>query len=323
MKRLIPILLITLSLTGIGCLEKALEYPKNTENSHVEMEKQEFSTVGIIRSINSESSLVQIETVDGFVEEVKTDLVEAFVEGSLLEVHGWRNPTSLIVEADLVNIIDVEKIKILSPNSEATIISPLIVEGFAKTNDGKIYWRIKDSNNAVQLSGFNSIDNVSSYSAFRIEIYLPALEDENFTLEMFSKQSTVEVGLVSLPLNLLSTNTSELVVYFANDKTNTTRDCGAVYPVKREVSQTSATGRASLIELLNGPSESERYQGYRSSIPYNAVIKSFVISDSVAKITISKDFTKTTTCERKRAEEQIKQTLLGIESVEGVVIEVE
>ena len=245
------------------------------------------------------------------------------LNGSLLEINGWRDLASLVVTADSIKIIDLEKIKIVSPDSGATVTSPLVVAGFSKIADQKIYWRIKDKNNAVQLSGSTLVDSeTNSYSAFRIEIYLPALETNSFTLELFTKQPS-EVGLVSLPLNLLSINQSELAIYFSNNRLNTNRSCNSVFPITRKIAETSAVGRAALIELLNGPTESELYQGYRSSLPYNTVITSFIISGKIAKVTVSRDFEKISACEKQRAEEQIRQTLLQIELVEDVEIEVE
>jgi len=336
MKYLLPALIISLCLAGFGCLEGALEYPKEFKTDEMLTEMQTVNLIGVVQSINNETNQIQIVSAGGFIEEIKIipettisfnnetrkNLLD-IASGSLVEVAGTRDQSTLIVTAKTIQTEDLTRIKLTSPDSGATVTSPLIVEGFAKTTNQKIYWRIKDQNNAVQRSGENYIGGEEkTYITFRLEIYLPALEAKNFTLEVFTKQPT-EVGLVSLPLNLLSINKSELQVFFSNDKLNTSRACDVVFPVTRTVAETSATGRASLLELLNGSTDSERIESYRSSLPANTTINSFVISGGVATVTVSKDFEKNSACEKQRATEQIKQTLLQIDSIHDVVIQTE
>jgi len=336
MKYLFSALIVFICLMGFGCLEQALEYPKEFSNPETEVQNQVINLTGVVDSINSTDSQIEIETTDGLLEEILVEPTTAIsvnnesgktfsdiTSGGLVEISGSRDSASLKIKAQAINSIDLIKIKITSPDSGAVIISPLIVDGFAKISNQKIYWRIKDSNNAVQLSGSNTLSgDGTGYVPFRLELYLPALENKNFTLEVFSKQPS-EVGLVSLPLNLLSTNKSELKVYFYNRQLDTSRTCGTVFPITRTVAETSATGRAALLELLNGPTENDFVKGYNSLIPVEATINSFSISGGVASVTVSKDFNKLNNCDKQRAEEQIKQTLLEISFVKEVVINVE
>lgn len=337
MKRLIPVVILSIFLTGSGCLEKALEYPKEFNLEAQETIESTISLIGVINSIDTTLGQIKIETINGFVEEVlispeatislntDTELsIAGLTVGSLAEVFGTRNPTTLVITARTIRMEDLTKVKIISPISGVTVTSPLIVEGFAKTNDQKIFWRVKDQNNATQLSGVNTVvGEEQKYSPFRLEIYLPALEAKNLTLDIFTKQASIEVGLVTLPLNLLSINKSEFQIFLSSDLLNTSRACDVVFPVKRTVAETSAVGRASLIELLNGPTESEHYEGYRSSLPYDTIINSFVISNGQAVVTVSKNFDSLSSCEKQRAAEQIKQTLMQFGIVDDVVIKVE
>lgn len=337
MKYLILATILLLSLTGGGCLEEALEYPKEFTSDNQTSVESTVSLIGVIRSLNTATGQMELETDNGFVEEViitteaaislnseeRKTLTDLTVN-SLAEIFGTRNPTTLIITARTVRAEDLTKIKIVTPTTGVTVTSPLIVNGFAKTIDQKIYWRVKDQNNATQLSGSDVVGGeAQNYTSFRLEIYLPAFEANNFTLEIFSQQKTAEVGLVSLPLNLLSTNKSEFQVFLSNDRLNTTRACDIVFPVKRVVAETSAVGRASLLQLLNGPTETERYESYRSSLPYNTTITSFVINGGTATVTVSKELEKASKCEKQRAEEQIRQTLMQIKSIRDVVIQIE
>jgi hypothetical protein len=337
MKRVTLIAILSLCLAGSGCLEAALEYPKEYGSNSPEVTEATVSLIGVIRSIDPTSGQMELETVSGLIEEVSITpeaIISLNIEegktildltvNSLAEMFGTRDPSTLIINARTIRMEDVTKVKIVAPATGATVTSPLIVDGFTKTNDQNVYWRIKDQNNATQLSGFSAvIGEGENYTPFRLEIYLPALDANNFTLEVFSKQGSVEVGLVALPLNLLSIKKSEFEIFLSNNYLNTNKACNAVFPVKRTVAETSAVGRASLIELLNGPTDSERYEGFRSSLPYNTTISSFVISGGIATVTVSKDFNSLSTCEKQRATEQIKQTLLQFGLVDDVTIQVE
>lgn len=337
MKHLLLILIVFLCLSGFGCLERALEYPKDSDGASEAAVEQNIETVGVVRSIDGGNSRFQIETTGGFVEEISVvpeTLVflnngtpasfAGIVPGILTEISGLRDPATTAIKAVTITLNDLTKIVLSSPRNSATVTSPLILEGFTKTADQTIYWRVKDANSAVQLSGSNLVGgDGKDYTSFRVEIYLPALEANSFTLEVFVKQQQIEIGLVSLPLNLLSTNKSVLQIFFANNQKNSAGTCDAVFSVTRTVAETSATGRAALIELLNGPNNDEKTQGYRSSLPARTTIASFVISGGMAAVTVSKDLDSLGACEKQRAEEQIKQTLLQIGLVNEVEIQTE
>jgi spore germination protein GerM len=337
MKYLTAAILASLCLFGFGCLEGALKYPKDYTSETNETTTQIVETVGVVRSVDNENGLFQIETAGGFTEEIgltpETAIIsndgapQTFVEvtpGVLVEIIGSRDPVNLILKAETIKINDLAEITLASPRAGATVTSPLILEGFTKTIGKKIHWRVKDANNAVQASGSSAIrSDEKNYTPFRIEIYLPALETNAFVLEAFSQSEQTESGLVSLPLNLLSTNKSGLQIFFANSQQNAASDCLTVAAVTRTVAETSAIGRAALLELLNGPTEEEETLGFRSSLPADMTINSFIISGGTATLTISKDFHSLGVCNKQRAEQQIKQTLLQIDSVDEVVIQVE
>jgi hypothetical protein len=336
MKYLLLAMILFMTVSGGGCLESALEYPKTNENSATETETT-VDVIGIIRSIDQATSELELETADGLIENVVLDSQAVVTidglsdkattdlnQNSLAEIFGTRDPTSLIITARTVRAEDVTRIKIVSPVANAITTSPVIINGFVKTSDEKIYWRVKDQNNAVQLSGFNAVSGIAGgYSSFTSEIFLPALEATNFSLEIFVKEKNTEVDLQTVSLNLLSTEKSEFDIFFSNDRLNTTRACDIVFPATRVVAQTSAVGRAALLEILNGPSDAERYDDYRSSLPPGTAVSTFVINRGIATVTVSKNFNSLGACEKQRATEQIRQTLLGIGLVDDVVIEVE
>lgn len=337
MRNLLLFSVIFLFLAGSGCLETVLEYPKDDSSTNNQTEAPTISVSGVIQSLDSGGRLMLLKTVLGLEEEITVAanavisidnaegrLLNDIPLGAVAEIFGTRDPATLIITARTVRADDLTKIKIVSPKESNTVTSPLIVDSFVKIAGQKIHWRIKDQNGSEKLSGFSEINgNKEAHEPFRLEIYLPALETNGFTLEVFAKQNDLEIGLVALPLRLLSTNKSSFQVFLANNSLNAAWSCTAVFPVDRTVAETSAVGRAALIELLNGPTETEQWQGYRSSLPLNTTIPSFIIVSKTATVTVSKNIEQAGNCEKQRAFEQIKQTLLQIDLVDGVVIQIE
>src|SRR3989338_8654075 len=97
------------------------------------------------------------------------------------------------------------------------------------------------------------------YGSFRLEIFLPALKESAFTLELFtySAKDGSEQDLVSIPLNLLSTKTVTFNTFYRNTKQKGGADCKTVFPVSRTLAETAALGRTSLSTLLQGPTKEE------------------------------------------------------------------
>jgi len=78
--------------------------------------------------------------------------------------------------------------------------------------------------------------------------------------------------------------TINLKVYFGNmalSATNEQDECKRVYPVVRVVNKTPAVARASINELLKGPTEQEKSQGYFSLIPTDSKLNSISISNGL------------------------------------------
>lgn len=325
----------------MGCLDEALKYPKDFSPTPTVEEKNKTEIVeltGLISLIDTQTNNLQITLTDNQTEEILVASEASVVwngaagklsdltTGSFAKIYGTRDLASLIITARTIRASTIEKLLVVSPTPGSTVTSPVIIEGFLKNNYQGLSWQIKTSGGASQLSETNNLEqSQTAYSAFRLEIYLPALEQTEFQIELSAENLKTKKTetLLSLPLSLLSINKSTLNIFFANNQLNTRRSCTEVFPVTRSVAETSALGRASLLQILNGPSENERYQGYRSSLPYKTIINSFIISGGIATVTVSKDIEKTSNCEKQRAFEQIKQTLLQIPSVKEVMIRIE
>ncbi|MFH1252801.1 MAG: Gmad2 immunoglobulin-like domain-containing protein [Candidatus Uhrbacteria bacterium] len=339
-------LLTVLIFGGFGCVEEALKYPKDysefvIKNSGqlINQNSETIKLIGVVSFLENSADSFQLTLTDGSTENIKiasdvtislnsqtAGIPADLSTGWLAEIFGTRDLTNLIVTARTIRIINSQSIFIIAPEANATVTSPLIVSGFTNLQTSNISWHIKDKENNSLSTGTQAFTPIAnSFSPFRLEIFLPVLASNSFALEIFSlnPQTNLEESLTTLLLNLLSINQSELNIFFINDRLNTSRTCNTVFPIKRLVAETSATGRASLLKILNGPTESESREGYRSGLLFNTTINSFVISGGVATVTVSNDLKKLSSCEKQLAEEQIRQTLLQIRSIKDVVIRTE
>lgn len=102
-------------------------------------------------------------------------------------------------------------------------------------------------------------------------------------------------------------------------------DCSNVYPVGRTVPQTTAVAQAALLELLKGPTEAEKLEGFITSINEDVTLNSINIADGIAYA----DFDSTLqyqvggSCRVQNIISQIKNTLLQFPTVDDVLISID
>ncbi len=94
--------------------------------------------------------------------------------------------------------------------------------------------------------------------------------------------------------------------------------------VQREIPFTEGVARAALLQLIEGPTETQRQEGYFSSINENTGIQSLSIVDGVAYVDFSSDLEEgvagSATVFFIRS--QIEETLKQFETVDDVVISI-
>jgi spore germination protein GerM len=120
-------------------------------------------------------------------------------------------------------------------------------------------------------------------------------------------------------------------VYFANQKlTPAGKECdGIVYPVKRQVQTTASVARAALEQLLAGPTESEKANGYFSF--FSDETKSMLLGIKVKNRTAYVNFkdmrnklgNATTSCGSTDFIAQLEKTVLQFPAIKRVFFAVE
>jgi spore germination protein GerM len=113
-------------------------------------------------------------------------------------------------------------------------------------------------------------------------------------------------------------------VYFSNDIFDPEITCENVFPVERTVSK-AAPARAALEELLKGPSEAERKEGYGTGINKGVRIQKLVIAGGTALADFSPqlEYQVGGSCRISLIRKQIEKTLLQFPSVSKVVISID
>ncbi len=116
--------------------------------------------------------------------------------------------------------------------------------------------------------------------------------------------------------------TTKVKVYFNNDKLDPEFSCNKVFPVEREIAKTPAVGQAALTELLKGPTEQEKTDGYFSNINQGVKIQKLTIEDGVAEVDFDEqlEYQVGGSCRVAAIRSQITETLKQFPTVKEVVI---
>lgn len=131
----------------------------------------------------------------------------------------------------------------------------------------------------------NGIIKCNMISGLPLQLYY--VKDEN-SLEIYDKvMSSFKVSEIKKETN---NELMEITLYFGNEIKNPgSWDCSLVYPVKRMIPKTDAVARASLEELIKGPTKEEKSLGYYGTLPVEVKINSININNGILSIDFSKE----------------------------------
>lgn len=122
-----------------------------------------------------------------------------------------------------------------------------------------------------------------------------------------------------------SGNDIEVKVYYMNNNLDKEITCNKVFPVIRQIAQTQAVASATLAELLKGPTEAEKANGYSTTINPGTQIQKLSIIDGLARIDFDNTLEKNVagSCRVTAIRSEITETLKQFTSVKDVVISVD
>jgi hypothetical protein len=316
MKWFIP-LFVALLLIGVGCLTQP-----SFDNESVVVSTTmavEGLTGVVVEPGGGEFDVLQLKLIDGLEEEVlKPGGTPSLERGALVRISGLRDLSTQQITASTIEVLNMPPVVVVTPTLDATVTSPLLVSGFLRAEDGGFMWRVRNTDGAVLFAAESTFEPSIGYIPFQLEAFLPAMEQDTFVFELETLEDATSV--VFVPLRLISTKTVTFDLYFPSGKLGSNRDCGAVFPVSRTVSETSAVGRAALWQLLVGPTTEEKKLGYSTSIPVAAFVRSLGISDGTARVDFSQNVESGGSCGVQSIRAQIEKTLRQFDSVNEVII---
>ena len=112
-------------------------------------------------------------------------------------------------------------------------------------------------------------------------IAVPAVTDPNLTIEVYnaSAKDGSDENVVRVPVRLMDTRTQTVNLFFLNDRMDPDVSCTKTFPVLRSIAVTPSPARTALLLLLQGPSEAERQEQYRSSLPFLTELKDLALKE--------------------------------------------
>lgn len=121
-----------------------------------------------------------------------------------------------------------------------------------------------------------------------------------------------------------ATSTTAVKAFFSNNNLDKDITCNKVFPVERQIAKTAAVARAALEELLKGPSEAEKAQGFYTSINPGVKIQKLTIADGTAKVDFDNqlEFQVGGSCRVSAISAQITETLKQFSTVKKVIISI-
>ena len=131
---------------------------------------------------------------------------------------------------------------------------------------------------------------------------------------------------VKIPVRFESAPTTQLKVFFANSQMDSEiQDCAKVYAVDRTIPKTLTPARASLEELLRGPTAAEKQLGYITSINSGVEIQKLTIENGVARVDFDEQLETGIggSCRVANIRAQITETLKQFATVSEVIISID
>lgn len=227
-----------------------------------------------------------------------------------------------------------KNIRVFHPTSGEEIQSSYIVEGEARGNwyfEASFPYRLEDSAGRIIASGAATADGdwmTTNFVPFRFTLnYIAGEAKDGFLILQKDNPSGLPENdaFIKIPVRFAPQESMAVKVFFGNSVLDPgAMDCNRVFSVEKRVAKTSAVARATLEELLKGPSAEEEKAGYFTSLNSGVKIQRITIENGTAKV----DFDDTLewavggSCRVSAIRAQIVETLKQFSTVKNVIISI-
>jgi len=234
------------------------------------------------------------------------------------------------VQPGEVAVID-SNIVINKPISSSVVTSPFDISGRAKTSDGKIYFRLRNAFGDIFATGTAQVmANDSSWGFYSAQLSFPMPLTPIANLEVYNinPKNGSEQDLIKLPVNFKEYQKPKVKAFFNNTEADPKlKDCGKVYPVEREVDFSVALIVSALKQLLAGPTDQDKNNGFVSQIPTKDItIQKLEAKDGIVYVDFNQGLQKaagTDVCKNTAIRAQVVETLKQFPAIKDVVISVD
>jgi len=242
-------------------------------------------------------------------------------------VQGHRGETEGAEEGDIV---------LTSPAANALLQAPFTIEGKAKGTwyfEGDFPIRLLDDQGTeLAVIPAHALEDWMQPGYVPFSATIDSFNPGSASTGILVLEKDNPSGLpehddkVEIPVRFQEGEASEVQVFFPNtDVDPAMMDCEQVYAVPRVVTKTPALAGAALAELLQGPTASEKSEGFSTSLPEGLEVRRLVIERGVARVDFKDqlEFQLGGSCRILSIRSQIRETLLQFPTVTDVVISID
>lgn len=233
-------------------------------------------------------------------------------------------------------LVKADLIRVNSPRPNQAVASPLIITGQARgtwffeasfpikllAHDGQII-----ASGIAQAQTNWMTENFVPFTA-ELNFYNPATTRGNLIL-MKDNPSGLPQNDDALRIPVIFSGENQagqqtVKIYFSNSQLDPNTDCQTVFPITRTIPKTTAVAKATLEQLLQGPTDTEKQQGYLTSINDEVKIQKLTIINGVAKVDFNDqlEYWVGGSCRVSAIRTQIIQTLKQFPTVKEVIISI-
>lgn len=248
-----------------------------------------------------------------------------------------RTPEGETFTQDIGNEMEyADQIRVASPRPGDVIASPLMVTGEAV---GGWYFEASFPVKLVDANGMVLVEHYAqAQGEWMTSNFVPFISTLNFATPTTESGTLIinndnPSGLpensreLRIPIRFNQAQQTMNVSVFWGSPDDSGNECTSAVSVSRSVPKSDGVARAALTELLKGPTQSEKNQGYTTSIPQNAgvTINGLRIENKTAYVDFNDELENNVagSCRVTHIRTQIEKTLKQFATVENVVISID
>lgn len=241
---------------------------------------------------------------------------------------------AVLAVAGFVSFQNKAQVVVSNPKFGQIIGSPLEVSGKAKGTwffEASFPVKLLDGNGDVIAIGIAQAQGdwmTENFVPFKAELNFQNPKTKSGTL-IFQKDNPSglpeNAGEFKMPVVFKeNVGNRKIKISLSNSKMDPEFSCNKTFAVEREISETQAVAKAALEELLKGPTEKEKTEGFFTSINPGVKIQKLTVENGIAKVDFNDqlEFQVGGSCRVSAIRWQIVNTLKQFPTVNEVVISI-